>query len=262
MITVLTPTYNREATLPRLYESLCAQTCKDFEWLIVDDGSQDETQRLLLEYSDTAPFKVHVFYQPNGGKHVALNLGVRKADTPWIFIVDSDDSLVPNAVECVIDAVVALGEANVVGLCYRKAYFDMRVVGRNVENSESPIIMSPTEAGHFFKGDLAYIFKTEAMLKHSFPVVPEERFVPELYIWNKIGDEGDVYCFGGTTLYLCDYLEDGYSKNFSSNLRRNPKGFLTFYWAQIFRENDLRYKLKFLLRSIQCYLYTLFNRFS
>lgn len=262
MITILTPTYNRETTLPRLYESLCAQTHKDFEWVIVDDGSQDETQRLLLEYSNIAPFKVHVCYQANGGKHVALNLGVRKADTPWIFIVDSDDSLVPNAVECVSDAISTFREANVVGFCYRKAYFDMRTVGRNIEDSNFPLVMSPTEAGHYFKGDLAYVFKTEVMLRHPFPVVPEERFVPELYIWNKIGDEGEIYFFGNTTLYLCDYLEDGYSKNFSSNLRRNPKGFLTFYWAQIFRENDFRYKLKFLIRSIQCYFYTLFKRFS
>ncbi|AZD49883.1 glycosyltransferase family A protein [Pseudomonas chlororaphis] len=262
MITVLTPTYNREATLPRLYESLCAQTNKDFEWLVVDDGSQDDTQRLLLEYANIAPFKVHVFYQPNSGKHVALNLGVSKANTPWIFIVDSDDSLIASAVEHVIDAAIALREANAVGLCYRKAYFDMRLVGRDVERSTAPVIMKPTEAGHFFNGDLAYVFKTEAMLNHPFPVVSGERFVPELYIWNKIGDEGDIYCFGNTVLYLCDYLEDGYSKNFSSNLRRNPKGFLTFYWAQISRENNLWYKVKFLLRSIQCYFYTVLNRFS
>ncbi|MNZ48468.1 hypothetical protein D3C78_662150 [compost metagenome] len=138
----------------------------------------------------------------------------------------------------------------------------MRLVGRDVECSDFPVVMTPTEAGHFFKGDLAYIFKTEALRMHSFPVFSGERFVPELYIWNKIGDEGNIHYFANTILYLCDYLEDGYSKNFSSNLRRNPKGFLTFYWAQIARENKLLFKAKYVLRSVQCYFYALLNRFS
>ncbi|WP_095147940.1 glycosyltransferase family 2 protein [Pseudomonas sp. Irchel s3a18] len=262
MITILTPTYNRAMTLPRLYESLCAQTCKNFEWLVIDDGSQDETQRLLLEYSHIAPFKMRVLHQANSGKHVALNLGARNANAPWVFIVDSDDSLVSRAVECVIDALSHVSDENVVGLCYRRAYFDMRFIGRDVDCSDTPVVMSPTEAGHFFKGDLAYVFKVEALLNNAFPVIAGERFVPELYVWNKIGDEGSIYYYGNTAIYLCDYLEDGYSKNFSSNLRRNPKGFLTFYWAQIARENKLLFKAKYVLRSVQCYFYALLNRFS
>lgn len=262
MITILTATYNRVATLPRLFESLCAQSCMDFEWVVVDDGSQDDTIKLLNDYSVVAPFDIRVVSQLNSGKHVALNTGVRSARTSWVFIVDSDDMVVLKAVDYIVEAITEINDSGLVGLCYRKAYFDMSFVGRGADGSNFPVVMKPSEAGHFFKGDLAYIFKTDALLKHTFPVFPGEKFVPELYIWNKVGDEGDIYFFGNTVIYLCDYLEDGYSRNFLSNLRKNPKGFLVFYWSQIARESKILYKTKYLVRAIQCCFYALLNRFS
>lgn len=262
MITVLTATYNRASTLPRLFDSLCAQTCKKFEWLIVDDGSLDETQKILASYATAAPFKIRVIQQSNSGKHVALNNGAIHANSPWLFIVDSDDALVPTAIEKVVDSIDKTNNQRIVGLCYRKAYFDMRLIGTNLNNGDIPLVLTPTAAGHIFKGDLAYVFKTEMLLKHKFPVYPKEKFVPELYIWNKIGDEGLIHFFANEVVYLCDYLDDGYSKNFSSNLRKNPRGFFVFYWTQIGREKSVFFKIKYLIRAGQCYFYTLLNRFS
>lgn len=261
MITVLTPTYNRITTLPRLFQSLCAQSSMAFEWLVVDDGSNDDTDKLLNEFTVSASFNIRVVQQPNSGKHVALNNGFAAARSAWVFIVDSDDALVSTAVEEVECALSHFDNAALVGVCYRKAYFDLGLVGFNKNLGDRPVVMSPSDAGHFFKGDLAYIFRTEVLLRNPFPVVRGEKFVPELFIWNKIGDEGDIYFFGDRAIYLCDYLEDGYSKNFSSNLRRNPTGFLIFYWSQIFREKKLLYKLKNLLRVFQCLFYKMFNRF-
>ncbi len=261
MITILTATYNRAHTLPRLFESLCAQTCMDFEWIIVDDGSTDNTLDLLRTYSEQASFNLNIICQQNSGKHVALNSGVVQASTPWTYIVDSDDAVVPTAVDTIC-AALSEQDRTTVGLCYRKAYFDMRLVGRDIKTGDAPLIMSPTEAGHFFKGDLAYVFKTQIFIKYQFPVYPNEKFVPELYIWNKISDEGSVKFYGEKILYLCDYLEDGYSKNFSSNLRKNPNGFFLFYWSQIGRERNLIFKVKYLIRATQCFWYRLFKRFT
>lgn len=261
MITVLTPTYNRVLTLPRLFHSLCAQSSMAFEWLVVDDGSNDGTYKLLNEFSVSAPFNIRVIQQSNSGKHVALNNGFAAAHSPWVFIVDSDDALISTAIEEVECSLSDLDGELLVGVCYRRAYFDLNLIGFNISVGGGPIVMSPSEAGHFFKGDLAYIFKTEALLRNPFPVVPGEKFVPELLIWNKVGDEGDIYFFCDRAIYLCDYLEDGYSKNFSSNLRRNPIGFLIFYWSQVFREKKLLYKFKNLLRVAQCLFYKLVNRF-
>lgn len=262
MITVLTATYNRAGTLPRLFESLCAQTCMEFEWLVIDDGSVDDTQELLSDFSKGAPFEVKVVRQLNSGKHVALNTGAAQARRPWVFIVDSDDALVATAIEKIFHSITSADDLNAAGMCYRKAYFNMQLVGLDVSEGEYPRLMSPTFAGHVFKGDLAYVFRTSLLSKYKFPVFAGEKFVPELYIWNKIGDEGGIVFFGSEVIYLCDYLEDGYSRNFSSNLKRNPKGFFIFYKSQIGREGKFFYKAKYFIRSMQCFLYILFNRFS
>lgn len=262
MITVLTATYNRAGTLPRLFESLCAQTCMEFEWLVIDDGSVDDTQELLKDFSKGAPFEVKVVRQLNGGKHVALNTGAAQARRPWVFIVDSDDALVDTAIEKIFNSINSADDLKTAGMCYRKAYFNMQLVGLDVSEGEYPRLMSPTFAGHVFKGDLAYVFRTSLLSKYKFPVFAGEKFVPELYIWNKIGDEGGIVFFGNEVIYLCDYLEDGYSKNFSLNLKRNPKGFYIFYKSQIGREGKFFYKAKYFIRSMQCFLYILFNRFS
>ena len=89
IITVFTPTYNRAHLLPRLYESLVKQTYRDFEWIIVDDGSSDNTAEVINEWD--ADFPIRFFRKENGGKHTSINLGVEKADGELFFIADSDD---------------------------------------------------------------------------------------------------------------------------------------------------------------------------
>ena len=92
-VTVITPTYNRARELKKLYESLLAQEDKDFKWLIVDDGSTDDTQDVVREWLNGNQLSMTYINKPNGGKHTALNLGIPQIDTPWTFIVDSDDYL-------------------------------------------------------------------------------------------------------------------------------------------------------------------------
>ena len=95
--TVLTPTYNRAHLLERLYRSLCTQTFNDFEWIIVDEGSTDYTKTLVTKWM--CRFPMRYVPKPNGGKHTAVNLGVQEAVGEWILIVDSDDWLLPSALE-------------------------------------------------------------------------------------------------------------------------------------------------------------------
>lgn len=101
MITVFTPTYNRENTLARLYESLKEQTYKDFEWLIVDDGSTDSTSSLIQKFQEENIIQIRYYYTSNGGKHRAINFGVKKANGELFFIVDSDDYVMPNVLEII-----------------------------------------------------------------------------------------------------------------------------------------------------------------
>ena len=79
MITIFTPTYNRGYTLERLYESLCRQTRKDFEWVVVDDGSTDNTKQMVDRWRRTNRFPIRYIYQENRGKPSAHNLGAENA---------------------------------------------------------------------------------------------------------------------------------------------------------------------------------------
>ena len=106
MITIFTPTYNRGNLLSRLYQSLCKQTYKEFEWVIVDDGSTDNTAsivELIQKKHSRSDFPIHYYKKENGGKHTAINIGVKKAQGELFFIADSDDILPPNALQIIAD---------------------------------------------------------------------------------------------------------------------------------------------------------------
>jgi len=101
MITILTPTYNRKHTLRRAYDSLINQTNKDFEWLVIDDGSKDDTKELIDEFISENKITIKYFFKENGGKHTALNFGTNKAKGELVLILDSDDYLSNDAIELV-----------------------------------------------------------------------------------------------------------------------------------------------------------------
>ncbi len=256
MLTVLTPTYDRARTLPRLFDSLLRQASMDFEWLVVDDGSTDETAALVDGFATRAPFAVRRVFQSNGGKHVAVNTGVDQARGDWIFIVDSDDWLPDNALQVVTAALQPVkDDAGVVGLCFRKTDALGRVLGRECADLPVPWAAAPTQAGRRVRGELAYVFRRKAMAAVLFPVIPGEKFVPDLYAWNRIGDQGTILFYLDRAVYRCEYLEDGYTRNFSIHLRRNPRGFFLFYAAQIRREPHFVDKLKAAVRCAQCLAY-------
>lgn len=251
MITVLTPTFNRAHTLPKLFDSLMKQSISGFEWLVIDDGSSDGTSELINGFREAAPFPVRCLVKKNGGKHTALNEGVKAAAGDWVFIVDSDDMLVEEALQKVVAAVKEYGSDSPVGLCFRTMFPSGQMNGV-VWAGNTSVRSTPAEAPHLFRGDLAYIFRRSAMVAHPFPIIPGENFVPELFIWNKISDEGEIIYFPNTAIYICEYLEDGYSRNFKRNLRKNPRGFGIHYLSQIGREKQFVMKAKCLIRYLQC----------
>lgn len=101
-ITVITPTYNRCNTLYRVYNSLLSQTYKDFEWLVIDDGSTDDTKELIQGYIEEDKINIRYYYQENRGKHIALNTAMKLVDSEYITVIDSDDEFVSNAFEVFI----------------------------------------------------------------------------------------------------------------------------------------------------------------
>ncbi|HHQ4681316.1 TPA: glycosyltransferase family A protein [Aeromonas veronii] len=250
----MTPTYNRAYVLPRLYDSLCQQTRQDFEWLVIDDGSTDGTAELIFDYRVKSDFSINYFYKENGGKHRAINEGVVHATGDWIIIVDSDDLLTGDAVAKLYDVMNHIG-SEFVGMCFRRAKLSGHIIGISDTAWSKSMVMQPIMAGHILKGDLAYVFRTNVMRECPFPEFPGEKFVPELYIWNKIADIGKIVFYVDQVIYLCEYLPDGYTSNFKKNLRSNPCGFGLFYRDQVIRDTRLFGKVKACVRSLQCILY-------
>lgn len=259
MISVLTPTYNRSHTLRRLYRSLLEQKINNFEWVIIDDGSVDNTAELVSILKKENLLKIIYVKQDNLGKPQAINNGVKICQNEMILIVDSDDALTDDALDCVIksfdDAICE--KMNISGVAFRRSYFDGTIIGNgiNKKNIDTYYYLHATDAGHLFNGDLAYCFKKIFLEKYPFPKFDDEKFVPELYIWNRITDNALVKYHTLKSIYYCDYLDDGLSKNFHIQIKKNPKGFSLYYKDQFLREKRILAKAKMLIRYLQCCIY-------
>lgn len=188
--TVFTPTYNRADTLTRVFDSLQRQTFRDFEWLIVDDGSTDATQTLAEQFKRGAHFPVRYIRQDvNSGKHVAFNRGVREAAGELFLTLDSDDGCVPDALARLMfhwESIPAYSRdqfSAVTSLCMDEAG---RVVGdrfpENVWDSDSIEL----EYRFRVKGEKWGFQRTSVLRAHPFPEPPGVRFVPESVVWLSI----------------------------------------------------------------------------
>jgi len=262
-ITIFTPTYNRAYILPRLYESLEKQSVKYFEWLVVDDGSTDNTERLVSKWEREGTVTINYIKTSNGGKQRAINRGVREAKGELFFIVDSDDFLTPDAIAIVQKdwGRIKNEKTTLSGLCYKRVVYETEKF-MGIDFPEPPIAASLLDMVYKYKikGDKAEIFKTEMMRDYPFPEILGEKFVPEAYIWNRITTNKPMY-FINKGIYFCEYLQDGLTANFCRNLRQNPMGFKLYYNDVLCYEIiPLKNKFKAVVRIIQCIFFLTMKR--
>ena len=232
MITVFTPTYNRAYTIDKLYKSLLAQTVTDFEWVVVDDGSTDNTEEYFAEITKNRnPFNIVYVRQNNGGKHRAVNLGVKLAKGELFFIVDSDDYLLENAVEKLIQWQNGLDNSRKwAGISGAKGYTSEKYVG-GMHGAESFVDCKNTEREKYnLYGDKAEAYFTEVLRQYPFPEFDGENFITEEVVWNAIAMDGYYIRWYKDIIYICDYLEDGLTKSGNQKNINNPQGIL--YWAK------------------------------
>ena len=227
MITILTPTYNRCDLLSQIYQSLCQQTSPDFEWVIVDDGSQDGTGDVVDGMLEAANFPLHYFYKENGGKHTALNFGVRKAKGELVLILDSDDQLPPNAVENIEKAYAEVrGDEAFAGVCGYMAHRDGQVIGSPVIDSDINTMDLRYQLG--VGGDMAEVFRKDILLKYPFPEIKGERFCPEALVWNRIAQNYKMQVFS-KVIYFRDYLDGGLTSNIVRIRMKSPVASMMTY---------------------------------
>lgn len=230
-ITIFTSTYNRRQLIERLYQTLLSQTQKNFEWLVVDDGSSDDTEFFFESLlSEQQPFSIRYIKQENGGKHRAINNGIKKASGELFFIVDSDDYITENAIEKINHWVTTLDDSHKwAGIAGLRGQTKNRVLGQH--NSSYKYIDAKNSERRKFNllGDKAEIYFTEILKKYPFPEIPGENFISEEIIWNAIAREGYYLRWFNEIIYICDYLEGGLTKDNDKD-KSNPQGRLL--WAK------------------------------
>ncbi len=226
-LTVFTPTYNRRELLKRVYESLCAQTVRDFTWLIVDDGSADDTKSLIDSYLMENRLRIRYDYCENGGKMRAHNRGVALCDTELFLCLDSDDYLVETAVEEILAAASKLEREDVAGIVAHKGKSATETLyGNDFPAGDYTTLYGLYRKG--FLGETTLVFKTAVLRKYPFPEIPGEKYVPEDYIYDKIDQEYTLFLLP-RILTVCELVAEGYTDSVRSLKRNNPQAWYLYY---------------------------------
>ncbi|MDE6460524.1 MAG: glycosyltransferase family 2 protein [Paramuribaculum sp.] len=230
MLTIFTPTYNRGYSLSRLYNSLCNQSVTDFEWLIVDDGSTDDTESIINNYIEEAKITIIYKKKSNGGKHTAINEGVKLASGEWFFIVDSDDWLPSDSLSIVEKYIKFIQSDDKIGAVCGLRHISNSKILPSKHNFNSEIIddFISFRAKFNLHIDMAEVFRTAILKKYEFPVYSDEKFLSEAVVWNRIAQEYQVLFFP-EYIYNCKYLDDGLTISIARHHRNSPYGSMLYY---------------------------------
>ncbi len=223
-LTIFTPAYNRAYLLPRLYESLCNQTCHDFCWLIVDDGSSDNTRELVQAWIEENKIPIRYEYKTNGGMHTAHNLAYRLIDTELNTCIDSDDFMPIDAVEKIVSFWKKYSNSQVNGIIGLDADTKGNIIGSRLPDDIET--MTLTDFYHFGgKGDKKLVYRTNVMKSlPEYPVFEGEKYVGLGYKY-MLADLQRPMLLLNEILVHVDYQPDGSSGTMWKQYGRHPQGF-------------------------------------
>ena len=230
-LTIFTPAYNRAHTLPRTYESLCQQDCKDFIWLIVDDGSSDNTSELVRDWQKKENgFPIHYIYKENGGMHTAHNTAYENIDTELNVCIDSDDCLAPGAVEKILCKWEQVKDKGYAGIIALDSDMEGNIIGQGFpEGLTETTLMGYYAAGG--SGDKKLIYRTDIINQYPpYPVFEGEKYVALAYKYRLIDQD---YKLAVLDEIVCnvDYQPDGHSTGMWKEYVRSPRGFAA--WRKV-----------------------------
>jgi len=223
-LTVFTPAYNRAHTIGRTYESLCRQTCKDFEWLVVDDGSSDNTRELVEGWMAEGKIPIRYIYQQNQGMHGAHNTAYRNITTPLNTCIDSDDYMPDDAVEKIVKFWQEKGNDKVAGIIGLDTDFKGKLIGKPL-----PTDRQQTTIAHYYSeggcGDKKMVYRTSVVRQYPpYPIFPGEKYLSLGWLYELIDQDYELLILN-EPLVKVEYREDGSSMNMLRQYIRNPKSF-------------------------------------
>ena len=241
-LTVFTPTYNRAYILNQCYESLVRQSCKDFIWLIIDDGSTDNTKELVEEWmKNDNGFEIRYHYKKNGGMHTGHNVAYELIDTELNVCIDSDDFMPDNAVELIVNFWNKYGSDKYSGIVALDIYKNREVIGCKLPNKKSTTLSGFYDNGG--QGDKKLIYRTEVINKYpSYPEFKGEKFVPLDYKY-LLADQDYELLIMNEAVCVVEYMEDGSSKNMFRQYYKNNRGFS--FIRKVYMEYDKKFINKF-----------------
>lgn len=228
-ITVFTPTYNRAYIIETLYRSIQRQTYRDFEWVVVDDGSSDGTEELFAQWqSEENDFPIRYIRQENGGKCRAINRGLEAARGELFFTVDSDDYLTDDALEKVVQWESELP---------KDQKFCGIIANRGTTPDSTPNTLfegayfdgNAFDMYHGIDGEKALIFYTEIHRKYLYPEFPGEKFMTEAVTWNRMAWDGYKIRYYNDIIWIWEYKPDGLTKAGYQVFLNNPWGTALFF---------------------------------
>lgn len=247
-LTIHTATYNRAYILPKAYESLRAQTCKDFEWIITDDGSTDGTDELVRQWQRTDN-GFPIIYNPLPHVNIprALNSGVALASAEWFMMLDSDDHILPQTVEQIMQWLPEIeGQNDFVGIGFGKCQPDGNFMKKQVPLIDPEI--GYVDATNIERGkynlnmDMEEVSRTAILREYPFQYWETEGYAPEQLNYNVIAMAGYKYRWRAEKLYICDYLPDGQTLN-DRLVKCNPMGFAMMHNQNMLLRESFRDKL-------------------
>lgn len=225
MLTVITPTYNRGKKLLDCYKSLTEQTCKSFVWMVIDDGSVDNTEIVISEWKKEKKINIIYIKKENGGKASALNIAFQNLTTPYACCLDSDDIFCRNAVELALMELEKIKNDNMCcGIVAISSYLNgMPIGGAKIPQFFKTICIS--DLLKLGKGtECIRFYKTDILKNYSFPTYPGEKFVSPSWLDYEINRK--YYFVPSRNIFcLCEYLPDGLTKNKSTVIVKNPHGY-------------------------------------
>lgn len=242
-ITVMTPTYNRKQLLIKLFDTLNKQENKNFIWMIIDDGSSDGTENIIPSLIKQARFDIEYIKKENGGKHTALNKGFQNVKSEFIFIVDSDDILTPNAIQRVYDHIDTILEYNLAGISFLRGYSKTEVIGDKFPKSEEIFNDIDIRMKYGIKGDKAEVWRSDILKQYQFPVFEGEKFQGENYIWLQIARKYNML-YVNEIIYICNYLDGGLTLSGRKMRIKNPRGGMENSKQSFYKEFPLKTRLK------------------
>lgn len=252
-VTYFTPTYNRAYLLPNLYDSLLRQTKKEFVWLIIDDGSTDNTKELVENWVKEKKIEIKYVQKKNGGKHTAIELSNKICETEYICCCDSDDFLSDDAtgiIEKYIDKYS--DDKEIVGFVGRRANYEGTPFNGKWTPENMKIYFNELAEKYGYSQDTVLIFKTDIIKNFHFPIFEDEKFVTEAVFYQQFLRDYKMITIQ-ECIYLAEYCDDGYTVQGMNLFFKNPKGYL--YWLRQTAFFSIQDKESFLCKIKKCGFY-------